>query len=227
MDEQNAELRLAVVCYGGVSLAVYMHGVTKELHKLICAARQFDTRCGKNPFPNGTEKVYFDALTDIAEHGPRLQVNIDIIGGTSAGGINGIALGKAIARNASLEPLKKVWIDDGEIRKLLRGTRLFGLGAQVFFTVVAQLARALGSSAPLRGEYMSQLLLDALTTMEKERGPEAPSLLPGKAPELELYVPTTDLTGYEVLVPSGVGGASNRDRDYRQVLVFHSVGGEL
>ena len=227
MDEQNAELRLAVVCYGGVSLAVYMHGVTKELHKLICAARQFDTRRGKNPFPNGTEKVYFDALTDIAEHGPRLQVNIDIIGGTSAGGINGIALGKAIARNASLEPLKKVWIDDGDIRKLLRGTRIFGLVAQVASTVVRQLVRILGSSSPLRGEYMSKLLLEALTAMEDNRDSDADSLLSDADRGLELYVPTTDLSGFEVLVPSGIGGASNRDRDYRQVLTFSGTGTDL
>lgn len=29
MKDHQAELRLALVCYGGVSLAVYMHGVTK------------------------------------------------------------------------------------------------------------------------------------------------------------------------------------------------------
>ena len=38
------ELRLALVCYGGVSLAIYMHGVTKELHKLVIASRRFDER---------------------------------------------------------------------------------------------------------------------------------------------------------------------------------------
>ena len=40
--QERAELRLALVCYGGVSLAVYMHGVTKELQSLIRAARAFD-----------------------------------------------------------------------------------------------------------------------------------------------------------------------------------------
>jgi patatin-related protein len=204
-----------------------MHGVTKELHKLLRAARKFDEHPVDNPFDGGTEAVYFDALTDIAGTGLRLMVSIDIVGGTSAGGINGIALSKAIARNASLEPLKKVWIDEGDIRKLLRGTRWFGSKAQVFLTVAKQLTRLMGPSSPLRGEHMSKLLLQALTEMDEDRGPEAPSLLPGKAPELELYVPTTDLNGFEVLVPSGIGGASNRDRDYRQVLVFHGVGGEL
>jgi patatin-related protein len=223
----EAELRLALVCYGGVSLAVYMHGVTKELHKLLRAARKFDEHPVDNPFDGGTEAVYFDALTDIAETGPRLMVSIDIISGTSAGGINGIALSKAIARNASLEPLKKVWIDEGDIRKLLRGTGAFGPKAQLIMTVARQLTRLMGPSSPLRGEYMSTLLLQALTAMDANRGPEAPSLLPGKAPELELYVPTTDLNGYDVLVPSGIGGASNRDRDYRQVLAFRGIGGEL
>lgn len=33
------ELRLALVCYGGVSLAVYMHGITKEILKLVRASR--------------------------------------------------------------------------------------------------------------------------------------------------------------------------------------------
>jgi hypothetical protein len=37
------EIRLGLVCYGGVSLAIYMHGVTKELFKLVRAARAFDS----------------------------------------------------------------------------------------------------------------------------------------------------------------------------------------
>ena len=36
---RQKELRIALVCYGGVSLAVYMHGVTKEVWKLARASR--------------------------------------------------------------------------------------------------------------------------------------------------------------------------------------------
>jgi hypothetical protein len=32
---ETRELRFAVVLYGGVSLAIYMHGVTKEIQKLV------------------------------------------------------------------------------------------------------------------------------------------------------------------------------------------------
>ena len=36
---RQKELRIALVCYGGISLAVYMHGVTKELWKLARASQ--------------------------------------------------------------------------------------------------------------------------------------------------------------------------------------------
>ena len=35
---REKELRIALVCFGGISLAVYMHGVSKEILKLIRAS---------------------------------------------------------------------------------------------------------------------------------------------------------------------------------------------
>ncbi len=104
-EVQDAELRLALVCYGGVSLAVYMHGVTKELQSLIRAARAFEDKTPKRLTDShaiGTEPAYFAALQDLAttkgvRKGTNFRVSIDIIGGTSAGGINGIALSKGLA----------------------------------------------------------------------------------------------------------------------------------
>ena len=32
---RQKELRIALVCYGGVSLAIYMHGVTRELWQRV------------------------------------------------------------------------------------------------------------------------------------------------------------------------------------------------
>jgi hypothetical protein len=46
---RQKELRLALVCYGGVSLAVYMHGITKEVWHLarvqprLSSSRRRDT----------------------------------------------------------------------------------------------------------------------------------------------------------------------------------------
>src|SRR5437016_5457031 len=35
---REKELRIALVCFGGVSLAIYMHGISKEILKLIRAS---------------------------------------------------------------------------------------------------------------------------------------------------------------------------------------------
>src|SRR5437773_12425362 len=35
---REKELRIALVCFGGVSLAVYMHGISKEILKLLRAS---------------------------------------------------------------------------------------------------------------------------------------------------------------------------------------------
>jgi hypothetical protein len=86
-DHDVKELRLALVCYGGVSLAIYMHGITKELEKLVRASKRALT-VSENPFsPGETEYAYFNALKRKAEgDGFRTSVVVDIISGTSAGG---------------------------------------------------------------------------------------------------------------------------------------------
>ena len=85
---RQKELRIALVCYGGISLAVYMHGVTKELWKLARASRDFIA--GTEP-ASGTEAIYAKLLRRIeSENGLRLRVMVDIVAGASAGGINGV-----------------------------------------------------------------------------------------------------------------------------------------
>ena len=47
---------------------------------------------------------------------------VDVIAGTSAGGINGIVLAKALARGVQQDPLREVWFDKASLLKLvLRG----------------------------------------------------------------------------------------------------------
>src|SRR5256885_12004 len=43
---------------------------------------------------------------------------IDILTGSSAGGINGIFLAKALANNQNLDELKRLWIEKGDIAQL-------------------------------------------------------------------------------------------------------------
>ena len=100
---QEKELRLALICYGGISLAVYMHGITKEVWRLACASRAFH---GAAPSTNGSEAVYRHLLETIAkECGIELRILVDILACASAGGINAVFLAEAISSGRSLDPL--------------------------------------------------------------------------------------------------------------------------
>jgi patatin-related protein len=225
------ELRLALVCYGGVSLAIYMHGVTKELHKLVVASRRFDElgSTAANPFDPVTdsEHAYFETLRDLAMDSHQLSVNIDVVAGTSAGGINGVCLAKVLARNGSQGALKRLWIDEGDLTRLLHSPPLLGWRTRA----VLAFGRTLVGVAlnrpvsPLRGERMSRLLYDAIKDMETSVEADRRSLLLPGTP-LDLFVTTTDLDGLPVLVPSGTGGVSQRETNHAQVVQFRSDGGE-
>jgi patatin-related protein len=226
LPDERIELRLALVCYGGVSLAVYMHGVTKELHKLVQASRRFD-RDGDldvtNPFrEDDSAAAYYEALREIAGTGRRLSVSIDVIAGTSAGGINGVVLGKVLARGGSQEKLKRLWIDEGDLKTLLRAPAIGGVRVRAALAGLRLLGSQLFGSgedkatSPLKGERMSKLLVDAIGDIDDT----ADGTLVPPTGSLDLFVTATDLEGFEMLVPTGTGGASQRDRQHAQVLHF-------
>ena len=82
---RQKELRLALICYGGVSLAIYMHGITKEVWKLAKASRDFHDGEKNHQCSRGT---YYDILQWMErETGVKLRILPDIIAGASAGGI--------------------------------------------------------------------------------------------------------------------------------------------
>ena len=114
---REKELRLALICYGGVSLAIYMHGVTKEIWRLARASRGMYNDEGA---PSATEAAYQKLFALIeAETDTTVRVLPDIIAGASAGGINGIFLAQAIATGQSLEPLTALWLDNADVDQLL------------------------------------------------------------------------------------------------------------
>jgi patatin-related protein len=133
---QEKELRLALVCFGGVSLAVYMHGISKEILKLVRASRAlhgirdrasrasakaadfFDAR---NP-EHDTEAVYFDLLRAVGQH-VELRVIVDVIAGASAGGINGVMLARALAHDLPVAHLRDMWLESGDVAELLATAR--------------------------------------------------------------------------------------------------------
>lgn len=191
------ELRLAVVCYGGVSLAIYMHGHTKEIHGLVRASRILEDgdRGAAVAGPQGSEGVYVEVLRAIAAEHPdrvRTRVVVDTIAGTSAGGINGVYLGKAIAHNRSQDELRNLWLDRGDINVLLRGPKLLPWQLRGLLAVLR-----LRRSAPLHGDLMSQWLYQALAAMDKrDRRAGEPATLMPPLHSLQLFVTATDFYGY-------------------------------
>lgn len=217
---RQKELRIALVCYGGVSLAVYMHGVTKELWKLARASRAYHG--GVAP-TDGTEAAYFKLLERIERHfNLRIRVLPDIIAGASAGGINGVFLAQALHSGQSLEPLTNLWLERADVDVLLDpdarpGSRIAKFWAMpiVYWLlkrpgnvisasvapetrseVRAKLSRLIRSrwfEPPFGGLGFSKLLCEALQAMQAG-GADAP-LLPPDHP-LDLFVTATDFRGH-------------------------------
>lgn len=130
---REIELRLALVCFGGASLAVYMNGVSHEILKLVRASKvyhglspadkqndaiRFEHAQPKRPYNTDTEEHYFELLRAIGEH-VDLRVIVDVVSGASAGGINGIFLARALAFDLDFDPLRDMWMHLGDIEELM------------------------------------------------------------------------------------------------------------
>ncbi len=129
---KEKELRLALVCYGGVSLVLYMHGVIKEILKLSRASKayhsvpqseqrvhqSYEAANGDDGRPHDTEDVYFTLLQSIGRT-LALRVIVDSIAGASAGGISGIVLARALAHDLSIDHLRDLWLDEADLLRLL------------------------------------------------------------------------------------------------------------
>ncbi|AKM10015.1 patatin-like protein [Croceicoccus naphthovorans] len=246
---REKELRIALVCYGGVSLAVYMHGVTKEVLKLAEASRAFRE---DEPAPSGSPAAYHRLLQSIRRHGgTRLRIVPDILSGTSAGGMNAVFLAQALLTGRSLDPLTRLWLDCADSDVLLApearpGHRFSKIWAQplvewalrrpgnaVSRTVApetraevrAKLSRLMRSrwfAPPFSGIVFSRLIDDALTAMRDQ--PPGQPLVPEGHP-LDLFVTTTDFRGYRA--PLHVNSpADATEAEHRLSISFRAHGGE-
>src|SRR4051794_6476850 len=92
---------------GGVSLAVWIGGVTKELGALRCAS------AGNEDGPTGP--CYRELLAAMRE-----AVRVDVVSGASAGGINGALLAAAVYAGPPMPDVRGVWLAVGDFAELLR-----------------------------------------------------------------------------------------------------------
>lgn len=98
------EIRLAMTMVGGASLAVWMGGVATEVSALLHASR--------TPDDEGGYRKLLDLL--------HASVCLDVLTGTSAGGINAACLGLAEAYRTTPAVLRDTWISAGSMDNLIR-----------------------------------------------------------------------------------------------------------
>ncbi|MBX3562192.1 MAG: patatin-like protein [Sphingomonas sp.] len=244
---RERELRIALICYGGISLAVYMHGITKEIWRLAGASRAFHAGDADDPACTG---VYHTLLRRISEQsGVRLRVMVDILAGASAGGINAIFLSHAIVTGRPLDPLTDLWLESADVDKLIdpqvstmsriaktaavpfawmlsarSGTVEETVDKEQRAEVKAKLAsfvRARWFAPPFGGPEFTTLLLDAFDAMDA--APAGPPLIPDQQP-IDLFVTVTDFRGH--LGPLRLNSPPEvMEREHRVTLHFQDQGG--
>lgn len=172
----RAQIRLALVLYGGASLAVYMNGMAQEILALVRAANALSL------LPDGvgqggasswaeTEHLMNPYIGLLREAG--VDLIVDVIAGTSAGGLNGLMLGKALATGApDLGPLQTLWAEAAQIERLALADKEV--------------------TSLLSGEYLRSKLEGVLRDLEEAGRPEVAAL----TPILDLFLTATDLHGH-------------------------------
>src|SRR5690349_14884021 len=109
-----------------------MHGVTKEILKLVRASSAlhaiadrprraqaaFSDRPDAGDPEYDTESIYFELLRDIGRV-LELRIVVDIIAGASAGGINGAMLARALSHDLPMAAMRDLWLKNADVEVLL------------------------------------------------------------------------------------------------------------
>ena len=168
---REKELRLALVCFGGISLAVYMHGISKEILKLVRASRtlhrvadrgrraaaRFEDSVPADDPEYDTEAVYFDLLQAIGRR-VELRVIVDVIAGASAGGINGVMLARALAHDLPVGHLREMWLEAGDVSELLAQSGRAKAWSKLFMAPLVWMLGWSGRSRTVRNPEVRQKL---------------------------------------------------------------------
>ncbi len=106
-------IRIGLVMNGGVSLAVWMGGVARELHAAAVASDLTQVRASDEP----AEDDPVDRLWAILLARAGVEIDIDVVAGSSAGGLNGTILASCLAQGADFPKLREVWVTLGQISR--------------------------------------------------------------------------------------------------------------
>jgi patatin-related protein len=143
-----------------------------------------------------------------AENVVNTRFVVDILSGTSAGGINAIYLAKALVNDQKLDELKKLWVTEGDINLLINDRKsVAGL----------HLTNQSPPQSLLNSRRMYFKLLNALQGMEKTKKSSLEFVSP-HVDELDLFIPTTDIEG--LLIPLRLADTVVYERRHRNVFHF-------
>ncbi len=232
------DVRFAVAMSGGVSLAVWMGGVAREINLLQQASRSLQRDPGPVPDqaalpapggPDGSTAAVAragdgDGAGVDPGHGPAspvdwdtqvrnlyrglldcldITVTVDVLAGTSAGGVNAALLGLSSAAGADLARLRDLWLKTGSMDLLLRDPAernppSLMQGDKVLFTQLAQGIEGFWEGRPAPGAPFA---------------PVAP-------PDTTVFITTTMMSG-ETSQFTDYYGTEVPDVDHHGLFTFH------
>jgi predicted acylesterase/phospholipase RssA len=172
--ENVEETRIALAFSGGVALAVYESGVALEFFRLV----------SNDASPYAKLRQYVGRIV------------VDVITGSSAGGLNGAFLANALVNQGDVWQLLPLWRDKADFDTLLYGP--FKADPQSL----------------LDGDYFYDVLLNALREKGSGSGGQA-----SLQESVDLYITGTNLDGHRVDITTP-DGAEIATRTHRQVFRF-------
>ncbi|MEN3365422.1 MAG: hypothetical protein V7606_2696 [Burkholderiales bacterium] len=172
--------------YRRLSWLVNNPDLREEYCRLIESERLEEQRCGKAPrdvWPGEWDDTFLAGLPGAN----RVRLVVDAIAGTSAGGINGIFLAKALANGEPFERLKDLWLKEGDISSLLNDRRSYN--------DIRNFKPIGPPGSLLNGDRMYLKLLEAIEGMSSKSAEVNAELDRSMVDELDLFVTTTDING--------------------------------
>jgi len=221
--------------YGGVSLAIYINGVAQELLRMVKStaprgegedvARDLgtgDTSCGTEAVYRKLSYLMDDranrdsfraalaagkeaASTWQPDDSLHVRFMVDVLAGTSAGGINSIYLAKALANDQDIDELKNLWVTEGDIHLLINDAESL---------TNTSLTRQKPPQSLLNSRRMYLKLLAALDAMDARTKKKHSPLVD----ELDLYITATDIRG--LALPIRLADAVVFERRHKNVFRF-------
>ena len=155
-----------------------------------------------------------EAIVNDNERPINVRFIVDILSGTSAGGINAIYLAKALANEQNIDKLKRLWITEGDIGVLINDKRsVSGLN----------LENQEPPQSLLNSRRMYLKLLEALNGMESPQKKESDDGSQNNfnspyVDEIDLFITTTDIQGMPVQIR--LSDTTVYERRHRNVFHF-------